>query len=344
MGYYDNNHHWHVTLAGGNPGHPNGNDGGNGFTLPWPDLSGTGGGGGTGGMGGAGGTGGNGGAGGAGGWGGAGSGGAGGTIKVVASVISGNANIETRGGDSGSTVNPANGQIISSGTSGLNGRFVLGRNTTDAWMGSLTDSTQVDVTDGIGNNLGTRKMNPYVFGWSTQTPYVPDLTDGADVMGVAGLSATDQDFAGVLAGAPTGALAALVRMDTGAGSMAQNWAGFDMLYLVNLSDKPLELPYLGVGAKGYAMSLMTGGWARDPLFGGNGLYGWLSALEPGQVYALLIPGGITNFNMMAGGGNFTWQETLANGGAMYMIPEPASAMLLVLGALAVLRRKGRCAR
>jgi len=196
------------------------------------------------------------------------------------------------------------------------------------------------VADGFGNNLGTRKMNPYVYGWSTQTPYIPDLADGADIMGMTGLSAKDQDFAGVLAGAPTGAMAALVRMDQGAGSMAQNWDGFDMLYFVNLSDKPLELPYLGVGVKGYAMSLMTGGWARDSLFGGNGQYGWLSALEGGQVFALLIPEGTTNFNMMASGCDFTWQENLAVGGAMYLIPEPATGLLFA-GAIPLLRRYRR---
>ena len=227
-----------------------------------------------------------------------------------------------------------------SGGSGGNGRLVLGQNATGPVASQTQDAQLIQMTGADGRNLGTRETNPFVYGRATETPYIPGLVDGADLMGLTALSTYNQDVAQALADAPTNAVAALVRMDQGAGNLAEDWDGFAMLCFVHMSAEPLEVPLLGVGSEGFLMNLMQGGWGRNPLFGGNGQYGLLTALDPGQVYATLIPAGTTNFNMMASGYNFSWQENLAVGDAMYMVavPEPATLALVALGGLALLRR------
>ncbi len=90
------------------------------------------------------------------------------------------------------------------------------------------------------------------------------------------------------------------------------------------------------------VALMAGGFERAPLFGGAGLEP-LASLAPGEVYAMLVPEGVSHFNMMAQDGKFTYAETLGYGESIYMVPEPAAVVILVLGgALAMLchRRRG----
>jgi hypothetical protein len=308
-----------------------GADSSNGQAGAANGLTGGGGGGGAGGGGGGGG-----GAGGWGGWGlwggdgGAGGGGAGGTVKIVASVVSGAAGVNT-GGGTGSTA-------------GTNGKFVLGRNTTDAWSPALTGSTRLDMTDGAGNNLGTRKLNPFVFGFATNTPYVPGLVGGAEVFGMTTLSSTDAAIASLLTDAPAGAMGALILMDNGPTGLAQKWDGFDMLLMVNLSDCALLNPKLGVGRDGWLLDALVGGFVRDPAFGGAG-YDMLDNLPARGVYAVLVPEGATWFNAIVDGSAGASQETLGLGGTMYLtaVPEPATLALVALGAAALtrLRRRSR---
>jgi hypothetical protein len=152
--------------------------------------------------------------------------------------------------------------------------------------------------------------------------------------------ATDPDLAWVSEEAPIGGKAALVRMDTGAGALAQDWDGFDMLLFVNLTDRPLEAPEVGIGREGYLIPLMQGGFERSALFGGTG-YEVVDALPAHGVYAMLVPEGSARFNMMAEGCGceFSTLLALAPGGAMYLLPEPATLSLLALGGLGLLARR-----
>lgn len=317
----------------GGPGGSNYGLGGDGTAgVPVFGDGGTGGGGGGGGDGGdgkGGGTGGRGADGGLGGWG---AGGAGGTVKVVASVLQTQtgAQVGVAGGQGGGTG-------VAAGAPGGDGRFALGRSTTQGIGGLSVAGELVEMSDTGGRNLGTRSLNPYLVGWITETPYIPGLVDGADAFGLTDLSATDPGLAWVLEEAPIGGKAALVRMDTGAGTLAQDWDGFDMLLLVNLTDKPLEAPEMGVGREGYLIPLMQGGFERSALFGGAG-YEVVDALPAYGVYAMLVPEGSTSFNMMAEGCEFSTLLSLDPGGAMYLLPEPATLVLLALGGLGVLVR------
>jgi len=304
-----------------------GTNGQNGFTNVL--TGGTGGGGGGGGGGGAGGNGGHGAAGNIGGLGGLGAGGAGGTVKIVASVAGGSATVGVNGGWGAQT--------------GQHGKLVRGFNITTVPGVSLGVGTTIGLTDGTGHNLGTRKMNPYVFGFATETPYVPDLVEGAEVFGLTTLTKDHADLAPLLAGAPADAKAALILMDDGPAGFGQPWDGFDMLLAVNIWDQALVGGRLGVGLQGYLLDMLAGGWARDPQFGGGG-YEILQELPAHGVYAMLVPEGTTHFNLMADGCDFAYIETLDYAQSTYMVPEPATLALLMFGAGGALfgpRKRGR---
>ncbi|MBM4020308.1 MAG: PEP-CTERM sorting domain-containing protein [Planctomycetes bacterium] len=228
----------------------------------------------------------------------------------------------------------------SGSAAGANGKFVVGRNTTDAWSPTLTGSTRLNMADGAGHNLGTRNVNPFVFGFATQTPYVPGLAGGAEVFGMTLLQSTDAAIASMLTDVPDGAKGALILMDTGPAGLGQNWDGFDMLLLVNLTDTALAGPRLGIGRDRYLLDTLVGGYERDPAFGGAG-YDWLAELPARGVYATLVPEEISRFNCAFDNARdpWAWIDTMAYGTPLYAIPEPATLVLLALGGLALIGRR-----
>jgi hypothetical protein len=225
----------------------------------------------------------------------------------------------------------------------MNGKFVLGQGTTDAWSPTLTGSTALTLTDTAGRNLGMRKLNPFVFGFVTETPYIPGLAGAAEVCGVTTLSSTSPAMAPMLANAPGWAKGAMMLMDKGPAGLAQNWDGFDMLLLVNLTNESLSKPRLGVGQEGYLLSALAGGFQYDPAFGGSGHYALLGELPAEGVYATLVPEGTTHFNFAFGKGADPWVSvaSMTYDQAVYAVPEPGTLLLLATGALALLKRRKR---
>jgi hypothetical protein len=199
----------------------------------------------------------------------------------------------------------------------LDGRFILGRNTTDAFAGTINDAQALVLTDLQGRNQGSRTGNPFIAGAPVQTPYIPGLVDGADVFGLTSLSADDPELADLLASTPGWAGAALYLMDEGPAGLSQAWDGFDMLLLVNLTDEVLTLPRLGVGSQNYVASLWLGGWARSTQFGGAG-YEVLTELPADGVYALLVPEGVGDFNLDADGYSPAGAASMAYGDGLYI--------------------------
>ncbi len=248
--------------AGGGRANNSGTTGGTGSYSS--AKGGGGGGGGGGGAGGRGGIGGTGGAGGEGGGGGNGGGGAGGTVSLRGSVVDGSAaKINTAGGSGGRT--------------GGSGRFLLGSNIQSGFGGSVVGANQY-------NFGGERSANPLVSG-NPLTPNVPGLVDGAEAYGLTTLAATD--FTTIISSAPASAAAAIVLMDTGTGGFDNDFVGFDILFLINISQAtPLSNPGLGVNQA--VTSLLQGGYSREALFGGAGPVS-LGQLGGNEVYATLVP-------------------------------------------------------
>jgi hypothetical protein len=244
-------------------------------TAPAPE-------GGDGGAGGAGGKGGTGGHGGSGGDGGQGGGGAGGTVKVIGSVThTGVAIVNTSGGAGG------NG----GGTGGANGRFIFGDNVVGDFDGTLEASTQ-------SNASAPRDANPFVSG-TPNTPFIPDLEGGAEVYGLTDLDA-DTDLTDVVYAAPANAIAALVYEDVGRGGFGDDYSGFDMLAVLNLSDGDLSDLMFGAGSSGFETGLLTGGIANNAEFGGDGVPDAL-ILGSDEVYVTLVPTGTNDFQLSAMG-------------------------------------------
>ncbi len=260
--------------------------------------------GGDGGDGGDGSSGGKGGNGGAGGTGGAGGGGAGGTVKVVASVIEATpvTTINVGGGASPAGSNHA----------GQPGRVILGDNVGNPpFPGSLIGAATVILTD------GPRDSNPFVFPTSPAvlTPFIPNLIGGAEIYGLTTL--TPAEFEAILASAPTGAAAALVRLDTGPAGFDEDYAGFDMVFVINMGSQSIDAVELGVGEASQTAPLLVRGVAGNPAFGGAGPQP-LAQLAPGTVWATLIAEDATEFNLAASIGTVS-QNALPPGGAMYLL-------------------------
>lgn len=255
----------------GTPGN-NGTNGGNPFGGNPPINSGTipsfnGGRGGFGGQGGSGGHGGNGGNGGSGG------GGAGGTIRISGSVTRTNGIIDVSGGEGANA--------------GDLGRIIMGSNASH--------------TGGEVPFVGPQKPNPYVEN-QVPTPFIPNLSGGADAFGLLEIDSLADDFAVVRSAAPLGATAALLLMDQGPDGYDHPWEGFDLLLFMNLGSESLDVPLLSAGSN--LTELVVGGFSRDPQFGGTGEQ-FLTELEAHRVYGTLVPNGATNFGFGDASGSVT---------------------------------------
>jgi len=258
--------------------------------------------------------------------GGAGGGGAGGTIKLVGSVVV---------TDAGTTVDLTGG--ASSGNPGGAGRLLIGDNCGPSYGGSGVYQTP---ETGPGPML---QQNPFLAGTYPPTPYIPDLVGGAEGYGLSPLGASD--FPAVCAAAPPGARAALVRMDVGPGM--PDFAGYDALFYVNLSDEGIDQPGFGLWPAPdayFLWYLIVRGCQRDPAFGGSGPV-TLDVLDGQGVYVTLMPedqpAGTYFMQCMIHGQIFQAYGTgaLADGEALYLVPEPGALVLLAVGGLSMMCRR-----
>ncbi len=195
-------------------------------------------------------------------------------------------------------------------------------------VGALT--TQGSKRDDIG---GTSSPNRFLTN-DISTPNLVDLVDGAEAFGLLGnynsatgkieaLDARSVFSSEFLANAAArGASAALLRVDRGPAGYSDDYVGYDMLLMVNLTGNDLYQPQLGVGND--LSPLMLGGATRDVAFGGAGDV-VLDKLAPYQIYATLVPSSESRFQL---GGAVTnngpleiEQATLANNQALYLQPD-----------------------
>jgi hypothetical protein len=160
--------------------------------------------------------------------------------------------------------------------------------------------------------------NPFIND-GTSTPLIPDLVGGADAFGLTSLSSTANEFNAVRFFAPDGAIAALLRFDTGPSGYGDNFVGHDALILINLKDAPIAGPGLGAGGS-HMQALLEGGFANSPDFGGSGP-SILSSLAANAVYLTLIPSALTEVTI-AGDGAVEHYTSFVNESIRYLTPAP----------------------
>ncbi len=252
--------------------------------------------GGVGGNGGNGGVGGAGAKGGAGGQSGPGGGGGGGSVKLVGTVVEGHGVIDARGGTHGDPGRPP----------GDPGRFILGRNNAEpSQIGTIATP--------LTNGPGSRAISPYL-GPEGSVPLIPGLAGGPEAFGITGLGLPD--LPPILANAPPGTIAALIRMDVGPAPVDEDFTGFDMVLMVNVSPTPISAPAFGVGRPGHLVPLRIQGIALDPVYGGAGPR-TLAQLAPGDVWATLVPESAAHYNLSANGVTSSIPMT-SGSGAVYL--------------------------
>ncbi|MDZ4847699.1 MAG: beta-propeller fold lactonase family protein [Pirellulaceae bacterium] len=260
--------------------------------------------------GGDGGTAGRGGDGGAGGAGSGGGGGSGGSVKLFASILNAaKTSVNTSGGLGG--IRSSDGVRSPNGG---DGRFIYGSNVGGGTPGTLTGISNFN----LGFNLGTGQQRPNL--WTSDfidTPMIAGLAGGADVAGLLekSLTALPTDIQLAISSQKTpNALAAIVRVDAtqeilsqlvdGISISSDDYVGYDLLLFVNVSNIPLGRPTLGINVEfegvvldsTYSRVLATGGATRSLTFGGSEPYTPLTALNPGSVWATLIPNGTVRIN------------------------------------------------
>jgi len=252
--------------------------------------------------------------------GGSGAAGAGGTVKLFASVVDGaGVTIDVTGGSGGH-------DYAGQAPNGGNGRFILGQNTVGMAPGSIIGGA----TEAYSGSQG---VNALIKGGATQTPYIPDLIDGAGRSGLLGVvSAMAYEFDALRSAAPTDSVAALMRLDVGPTGYADDYTGFDTLLLLNLTGTALADPVLGVDPAG-----VDTGFSQPLTLEGSFLSAAydLTALPAYMIYMTLVPEGGTLFNADFSGVQAI-STTLGNGQVAYLIADPVSlpsAIWLLMSAL-----------
>jgi hypothetical protein len=197
--------------------------------------------------------------------------------------------------------------------------------------------------------VGPRGDNPFIKG-TDDTPFIPDLVGGADLFGLLdGIEATNPAFAALFGAAPTSAVGALLRVDVGPIGYDDDYFGFDMLLMLNLTDRDLLDPMLGIDPAGtdgdFEQTLLTGGFATQSIFGGTGPT-TLGSLGAFDVYGTLTPEGDSIFNASVRGSRSLSGISLSNGEFAYLqrrtptdIPVPATIVLLLFGLAGMLVTK-----
>lgn len=296
-----------------------------------PDLTGNdgaqGGAGGDGGRGGQGGTGGNGG------------GGAGGTISLVAThVVAGaNAHYDLSGG-----VGPTGA------SQGDDGRLLVG--TTIGGPGGA----QITAKSTHAYRSMFAAPNPFAGDHAIpETPLLLDLVGGPEAFGVSaritGHDLQDNIQYAVDAARNRGDVAVLVQFDNTRWLTGEDYAGYNALALINLTDDPLESPALSGVRMMNPVELLQGGWAHDPLFAGGGDQP-LPALGGDQVFVTLIPESPALTDASASfvwnGREFSGHWSTPSGQAFKFltignVPEPAGAALAIWSLAALMLQMRR---
>lgn len=197
-----------------------------------------------------------------------------------------------------------------------------------------------------GRNVGTMSVNHHIHD-SIMTPNIPDLIGGADAFGLTSLLSTDAMFAS-LADDHRNAFGLMHIMDHGPAGMAANWDGYDMLLFMNLTNKAILNPMLGVGMSGFQSELRTGGFNNDPLFGGSGDQ-VINELGAYEIYATLIAEGTSDWMLSGNGFSRSGTSALTPGFTASMtaaVPEPSTLAvtgLLLVGTCWHLRRRRQLA-
>lgn len=222
------------------------------------------------------------------------------------------------------------------GTAGGGGHLIYGSN----------DGTTVSATGAANTNAaaGSKDANPFV-GGTPATPYIPNLpTIGAEIYGLSGLTAAGlygslpaTDVNGAPLSSASGAL-----FRTSASVLGPAFTGFDALLFINLTANPFSTPEMTLG--GALQQLLDRGYVNNPVFGGSGPV-LVGSLAGNAVYATLVPAGSTanpSVQITSGGNDFSASGTsIANGQALYVVPEPGTLLMLAAGVflLPVLRRR-----
>jgi hypothetical protein len=184
-------------------------------------------------------------------------------------------------------------------------------------------------------------FNPYAAGGSATPLIAPDLHGSESMLGGANaygllpsdLLVSDPGLAGLIANAPAGSSGFMEVMPNGTGPFGfQNTIpGYVMLLLANFGTQAMQ------GATLNGIPLQTFGFADSVVYGGSGNANLLAGLDPGELFATLVPDvGLSDYAFSDGTGNFDAMLDTGVGGAVFNnapseVPEPASLGLLGLG-------------